>query len=186
MADAISNLPGETWKPVVGWEGLYEVSSEGRLKTLKRTIQTKHGVLRTRGARVLKANITNHGYVMATLTRNGCQHYETVHRLVLKAFVGPCPPGMEACHGNGVRTDNRLINLRWATHSENEADKRLHGTNCAGSKCGSAKLTESQVRSIKAMLSRGLFSTAIGRMLGIPASTVQNIKNGSTWSYVTI
>jgi hypothetical protein len=69
-------------------------------------------------------------------------------------FRGPCPPGMEACHNNGDPTDNRLCNLRWDTHANNEADKIRHGTyfiraRLKGERNGNSKLTEEEVRLIR-------------------------------------
>ena len=63
------------------------------------------------------------GYLAVTLWRKGQQNTKYVHRLVLEAFVGPCPPGMEACHNNSNPADNRLSNLRWDTRQANHKDK---------------------------------------------------------------
>lgn len=117
----------EMWKPVVGWEGLYEVSNHGRVRSLDRTIQTKRGPWRYKG-KVLSPGVNRHGYPMVHLKNASSKKMAKVHRLVLEAFVGPCPDGMEGCHNNGIRDDARLVNLRWDTHSANEYDRRRHGT----------------------------------------------------------
>jgi len=72
-----------------------------------------------------------------------------VHQLVLSAFVGPCPDGMQCCHNNGNRADNRLTNLRWDTPKSNSADRHKHGTVPFGARSGRAKLTEKQVLRIR-------------------------------------
>jgi hypothetical protein len=78
-----------------------------------------------------------------------------VHRLVLEAFVGPCPDGMEGCHGDGDTANNRLGNLRWDTPKSNRADASRHGTVPLGSRHGNAKLNEQQVREIRQKYVRG-------------------------------
>ena len=96
----------EQWKPVVGWEGLYDVSDKGRVKSL-------------RSGKILADRPSNGGYLIVALQREGKRFEVLVHRLVLEAFVGPCPDGMECFHDNDVAWDNRLSNLKWATHQEN-------------------------------------------------------------------
>ena len=114
----------ETWKPVVGYEGIYEVSDRGRVRSLDRVNPAGH---RLRG-KMLKLRHHPRGYMQTTLTRDGICQTKKIHRLVLEAFVGPCPPGMESCHRNGVRDDNRVSNLRWDTPLANAADRIAHGT----------------------------------------------------------
>lgn len=111
----------ETWKPVVGYEGLYEVSNLGRVKR----IAVGPGA---RAGRILKARRLNGGHLTLGLYRDGKREKFLVHRLVLLAFVGPCPDGMQGCHApDPDPSNNRLSNLRWDTQSENEFDKVKHG-----------------------------------------------------------
>lgn len=112
-------MSDEIWKPLPGWEDLYEISSHGRIKSLRR-----NGQIMKTGTGGPKAR-----YPIAALTRTV---YPTIHRLVLETFVGPCPEGMEACHNNGNPADNRVENLRWDTHIANMADQRVHGTRVPG------------------------------------------------------
>lgn len=108
----------ETWKPVVGYEGLYEVSDQGRVKSLPRP--THNGMGRPiRGGVLTHMLVTKRRYPQVSLYRNGKQRLRRIHRLVLEAFVGPCPEGMQCLHANDVADDNRLVNLRWGTRSEN-------------------------------------------------------------------
>lgn len=105
----------EQWLPVPGYEGLYEVSDLGR-------IRNKHG-------RVLKQHpLGNVEYLGIHLHRAGRRATRTVHSIVLEAFHGPRPVGLEGCHRNGQATDNRACNLRWGTRSSNHLDKVQHGT----------------------------------------------------------
>lgn len=159
----------EIWKPVVGYEAEYEVSNIGRVRRIKT-------------GRVLKPRITPHGYNRVVLSKGEAKH-ALVHRLVLAAFCGPRPDGMESCHGNGDRADNRIENLRWDTRANNHADKKLHGTLARGERCGKSKLTEADVRFARAM--KGVISTSeIARRLGVVRRTVAHIFNGDTWSHV--
>lgn len=100
----------ERWLPVVGWEDLYEVSDLGRVR------RDGH-VLACRGVK----------YPMLGLSRNGKVTSRTVHTLVLEAFVGPCPLGLEALHANDIPTDNRLTNLSWGTRTQNMHDQVRNG-----------------------------------------------------------
>jgi hypothetical protein len=115
------------------------------------------------------------------LTRDGIKHHAKVHRLVLEAFVGPCPEGKECAHDNGVRTDNRLSNLAWKTKLENGADRKRHGT---ANRKPVQKLAEAQVSSIKTRLRAGESHAALGQEFNVSASTIWNIANGKTWSQV--
>lgn len=121
----VPNLPGEEWRPVVGWEGYYEVSNQGRVKSLPRITEGGthlHGRLR-QPAMQGRGN----PYWQVHLMRDGVPWYRVaVHRLVLESFVGPCPEGMEACHANGNGFDNRVENLRWDTHENNMAEQALY------------------------------------------------------------
>lgn len=123
----------EEWRPVVGYEGLYEVSDLGRVRSLDRMIPDRWGGLRPVKGKILAANISPQtGYKTATLTdaAGGRKlYYALVHRLVLEAFVGPCPPGMECCHKDLDRSNEALSNLRWDTRSANTLDAVQHRTN---------------------------------------------------------
>lgn len=107
----------ELWLPIAGWEGIYEVSDHGNVRSFAKSCVGRH--------RNLSKN--SQGYVLVDLWRNNRSVTKRVHRLVLEAFVGPAPEGAEACHGNGVRTDNRLSNLRWDHRLENMRDVVRHG-----------------------------------------------------------
>lgn len=120
MAD---NAP-ERWLPVVGFEDLYEVSDLGRLRSLGRV--DNRG--RRHAPRIMRGSPDGENYIVVVLTAKGVggapgQRFPTrMHVLVLEAFVGPRPAGMDACHANDVPTDNRLTNLRWDLRSANHAD----------------------------------------------------------------
>lgn len=118
----------EEWRPVVGYEGLYEVSEHGRVRSLDRIIQVSgQGPRRWRG-RIMIPGVGDLGRRTVMLSREGNVTPITVHRLVLEAFVGVRPVDQECRHLNGDASDNRLVNLAWGTHVENINDKMQHGT----------------------------------------------------------
>jgi hypothetical protein len=124
---------GESWRAVPGYEGLYEVSDHGRVRSLDRVVITANGKrLPVRGRVLRPSQRPNAGrgtYRNAILSQDGQTRNFKVHVLVMSAFVGPRPPGMVVCHDNGDGTDNRLANLRYDTPAANMADARRHGTN---------------------------------------------------------
>lgn len=116
----------ERWLPVPGREGLYEVSDQGRVRSMDRIITCRNGVKQHYPGKTLTPTLAVTGYYHIDLGRDGVRWL--VHRLVLTAFVGVAPPGAECCHNDGNRANNRLENLRWDTHTANMYDKQRHGT----------------------------------------------------------
>lgn len=137
MADNKIAPDEEFWKPVVGFEGLYDVSSWGRVRSLPRE--------RTSG-RVLRPKFDHKGYVRVSLGKGNVRQ---VHRLVLEAFSGPAGAGREGAHLDGNPSNNRLENLAWKTSAENKADQRRHGTLPLGDARPNAKLSDDDVRVIR-------------------------------------
>lgn len=121
-------MTGERWLPVVGYEGLYEVSDQGQVKSLDRYVRDPKGVRLVR-ERILKSNPQTTGYLTVVLCREGHKKTRTIHQLVLESFVGPRPEGAVACHNDGDSTNNTPSNLRWDSQSNNLYDAVRHGTN---------------------------------------------------------
>jgi HNH endonuclease len=109
-----------------------------------------------------------------------------VHRLVLEAFVGPCPPGMEACHDPDPNpANNRLENLRWDTHKANQQDMGKHGHSQRGEKMHLAKLTTEKALAIRAEYKpRYGEQTRLAKKYGVTQSAVWSIVNGKTWKHL--
>lgn len=114
----------ERWISIPDYEGLYEVSDLGRVRSLDRAIveSTTGQVQHRRGKLLALSPDVRDGYVLVTLCRSGQRWCVHVHALVLRAFVSDRPAGKECRHGNDDKTDNRLANLSWGTRSQNILD----------------------------------------------------------------
>lgn len=122
--------PLERWLPVVGWEGLYEVSELGRVRSLPR----KGGNNRTYGGSILTQTPIKGGYLEVTLSRNNQSRPAKVHVIVARAFLGPRPEDLEVRHLDGNPANEWLSNLIYGTRSENILDQVRHGTHPEASK----------------------------------------------------
>ena len=174
----------EKWLAVVGWEGLYEVSNWGRIKSLPRWRKNHRGGKWLTKERILKQSPIPNGYLKVDLSRDGRTTTKTVHGIVLTAFVGPSPEGMECCHGDRNKTNNCLSNLRWDTHLNNVQDQILHGTSGKGEKNNKAKLTEDQVKAIRARCAGGETQLSVAGDFGIDRRTVSDIHRRKIWAHV--
>lgn len=135
----------EEWRAIPGYEGLYEASNFGRLRSLRFECNERPT------PKILTSGTSHNGYARITF-RDGRSH--SVHRLVLETFGSPRPEGCQAAHQDGNRKNNHISNLRWMTPVENNLQKHQHGTVIA-------KLTEADVRDIRALSGRGLSVKAI-------------------------
>jgi hypothetical protein len=163
----------EQWRPIFGWEGCYEVSDHGRVRSLDRAViaVTPHGKLGVRRfqGRVLVAPPTLAGYPHVCFTAPG-HHRRTkyVHDLVLSAFVGPKPKGMEVCHNDGDRLNNNLSNLRYDTRKQPRA-----------------VLTDEAVRRIRrARADRSMKLRELAAEYDVSTTSIRNAEIGKTWGHV--
>ncbi len=120
-----------------------------------------------------------HGYKGVQLWKENKPTMKSIHRLLLETYVGPCPDGMEGCHNNGVRNDNRLDNLRWDTHSSNMQDAVRHGTHAGlfnkGENHGASKITNIEVNQIRSI--HNLYQKEIAELFNISQQHVSDIIN---------
>lgn len=120
----------ERWLPVLGYEGFYEISDHGRVRSAERTVPHGERTKQMRG-RILKPWLSGGGstqrYQIGLSDETGRRQRYYVHILVLEAFIGPRLPGFEACHLDDDGENNWLDNLRWDTRSANEQDKVRNG-----------------------------------------------------------
>ena len=170
----------ERWVNLFGWEGFYEISDAGSVRSLVRIGVTPIGE-RSYGGKSVNPILRNTGYLVVNLTKKGKRTQQLVHRLVLLSFKGEPDDGNKACHCNGIRTDNRLINLRWDTPKANSMDMVRHGKSCKGEKNGAAKATDEIVRGIR---SSNLTIRSLSIKYLLSETTVSNIKHMRTWCHV--
>ena len=167
--------PPEQWRPIVGYDGLYEVSSHGQVRSLK------YGKLR-----ILKPQQsgTRRGY-RALLLHGESVRRKLVHRLVMAAFVGPCPEGCQVNHKNGIQHDNGLPNLEYVTPKQNmeHASRVLWAKN--GKPNVARKLTGEQVRELRRLAATGMTMHALGSMFGISGRTAFGIARRECYKHVT-
>lgn len=165
----------EIWKPVVGFEGLYDVSNLGYVRTL--LVSNKVPVVPYTLSRI----INDAGYPVVSLYRNGKLHRRLIHRLVLQSFVGTCPAGKECAHLGGCRTNAKLDNLKWKYPKENCADRLLHGTHLVGAASPLAKLTKEQVIEVRE-LSNSKPQHIIAKLFGVHQVTISRVIRKATYA----
>lgn len=124
----------EEWRPIPGFEGSYEVSSTGRVRSIDRKVEYSNGRFALHRGRIIKASDNGTGYMKVCLSRGPRKASRYVHLCVAEAFMGSRPEGLEVCHNNGDTMDNRIENLRYDSASGNRLDKRIHGTNFESNK----------------------------------------------------
>jgi len=108
-----------------------------------------------------------------------------IHRLVLQAYVGPCPEGLECCHNDGNASNNKLENLRWDTHKNNVEDQKRHGTLSRGEKIGVSKLKEKDIFTIKKLReTTDLSYSKIGKIYNVDGSTIYKIVKNKRWKHL--
>lgn len=168
----------EIWVPVLGYEGRYEVSNLGRIKSFyhcdKKLITPK-----------IKAIQTNpNGYKTITLSVNRRVKGFMVSRLVLAAFDKPMPSTIDCRHLDGDKSNNKLNNLKWGTRKENEADKLLHGTRPLGETNGASKMKSDQILKIRELHEQGLNSRQIADMFNSCQQNIWHIINRKTWKHI--
>lgn len=178
----------EIWKPIPGYEGYYEVSSYGRVRSVDRTIRTASGELRRHVGQILKFEVDKDNYRRVGLFRGGLRSRQRVHRLVALVFCGKPSEGQEVRHLDGDPANNRVENLRWGSQSENRQDSVAHGTSVhflPGQGHPSSKLSANQVREIRELYAtRDIPQWQIGERFGIARGTVSNIVRRKAWKHI--
>lgn len=168
----------ERWLPVPGYEGWYSISDLGKIR---------RDLSKTRGkaGKILKTHTAWRGYIAIQLSKDGIQKIFNFPALVLLTFVGPRPETYEINHINGIKNDNRLLNLEYCTKSQNCLHRcRVLGHN-QGEKNGSCKLTKSQILNIRALAAKTNISHyEIGKLFGIGHAQVSRIASRKAWAHI--
>ncbi|MCK5020716.1 MAG: HNH endonuclease [Candidatus Peribacteraceae bacterium] len=161
------------WLPVVGFDG-YEVSSSGLI------MSTKGGRLH-----LMSNKEQRYGYEMVNLFSNGRKFPRLIHRLVLEAFVGPRPSGMQCRHLDGDGSNNRLDNLLWGTVEENMTDRDNHGKTVHGKSIAKSKLSPEKVRAIRILYDKTEATYQdLADLFDVTRATVYKAANKDTWARV--
>lgn len=178
----------ENWKHVCipdrpDLEEIYEVSDMGRVRSLPHFVERRGGGKYMYRGRVLATRYDTLGYQQVVLCRHGRQKSYKVHRLVITAFVGPCPDGYEVDHINYQRGDNRLSNLRYVTHAENTAHSYEHiiAANKLNNRSKRRPIEAYELASGKTVKSYDAFSDA--KNDGFALSAISLVLNGSKHQY---
>lgn len=166
----------EMWLFIKGYEGMYEVSNVGIVRSLKR-----------KGKPHILAQLTDSiSRKTVSLWKSGKEKRHKVHHLVLVAFRGICPKGMEACHNDGNASNNHIGNLRWDTHISNCQDRKKHGTEkgvfVKGS-VGCPKISAEDVKEIR-KLGKAQLQKDIASKYHIGRTQVSNILLGYCWKNI--
>lgn len=172
----------EAWAAIPGYEGLYEVSSYGRVRRSSKSRMAPTG-------HVLKPRVTPDGYLRYGLSKHRRYWHVKAHRLVAITFLGP-PPCLrsQVAHFDGDKMNNHLSNLRWATPRENEADKKRHGRVGGaprGERHPQAKLTANTVKEMRRLAAAGTTVKSIAARFGAANQTAYDAIVGKTWKLVT-
>ena len=170
----------EYWKPVPGYEGKYEASTLGRVKSLSRRVNSVSGG-RTIRERILKP-VWDRDYYIVGLGR-GNENRWHLHALIALTFLGPRPDGCVVRHGTAGPSVNSLDNLSYGTYRDNEADKLRDGTAMLGEKHHASVFTDSQVREIRQRYKRGN-GKALAVEFGVHQSCISAIITRKTWAHL--
>lgn len=174
----------EIWKPVPGYGANYEASSLGRVRSKARVVTKFCGFLgrvinQEYSSKILTGKSSKKdGYIRLHISVDAKKFNVAAHKMVLLAFQGRCPYGMEGCHNNGIPSDNKPSNLRWDTHFNNNQDRKKHGRYAKRENHPMAKLFPNEIEEIRAYPNGGKF---IQKKYNISASQIWRIRNNLSW-----
>ena len=158
----------EIYKPIPSFPG-YEASNLGHIKVNGISVGTGK---------------THDGYQRISLKKNSKWYSRTVHVLVAEAFLGPRPEGLDVCHNDGRKTNNRISNLRYDTRKNNVADVYSHGRGPLGKRNGLSKLTEAAVLEIRRLRKLGVPVRKLAKQYGVNKSNISQITLRQTWKWL--
>jgi hypothetical protein len=173
----------EEWTWVIGRKGKYKVSTFGRVRSVPRYCRIRNGGIRKVKGCILKPGKGDYLFV-GLANGNNTNDRVNVHILVLEAFIGPCPEGMEARHLDGNSYNPKLSNLKWGTPVQNARDRVTHGTIVRGIKIKHSKLSPRKVHKIRRMLRKGMSQWDVGQVFGIHQVTVSEIHRKKIWKHI--
>lgn len=168
----------EVWKDIPEYEGLYQVSNLGRVRSVDREVLCRGGKTRISLGKILKQGKDTNSRLIVGLSKNGKIKTKRSYNLVALAFIGERPEGYQVCHIDGDVTNNKLSNLRYDTRSQNEIDRykqgRQHG-----------KLSTDEVLEIRRLYATGEYTKVkLGKMFKVKDTTIYRIINHQTFSWL--
>lgn len=175
----------EQWKDITGYEGFYQISNWGRVKSLPRWVRGVYNSKQYRKGGVLQPILDRDGYHFVNLSKNGNMQSIRVHRLVLMTFIGHCPEGMECRHfPDRDVTNNHLENLSWGTKEQNTKDRTTHGTERFGERHHNCKLTVAKVRRIRKLYTQGWSYKQLASKFRVDWTNIRCVVRRRTWKHV--
>lgn len=153
------------WRPL---RGKYEVSNDGLVRNPNRK-------------KPFLASHLSKGYLLVSLWLDGKSQRLSIHRLVLEAFVSPCPPGLQGRHLDGDQRNNRLENLAWGTAQQNADDREEHGRTARGGAFPQTKLSEDDVVAIR---SSNETLAVLAERYGVDQSNISCVRLRKTWKHI--
>ena len=171
------------WKDIKGYEGLYQVSDSGKVKSLTRKNIRRDGVVRILKGKKINPKLSKHGYLFVTLSKNGKLKNMSIHRLVAVAFIDNSHNKMEVNHKDGNKLNNSVDNLEWMTRKENMLHaKKNKLINYKGDSSPNRKLTVENSKQIRKLYEKGKFTQSeIGKMFNVHQSVISNVINNKSW-----
>lgn len=172
---------GEIWKDIPGYEGIYQASQLGRIRSVDRF----DSIGRSIKGKVLSYAFCGDDYQGVALCSNAKAKTKYIHHLVYFTFFESIPKGMEVCHNDGNKENNNIGNLRLDTRKGNEKDKIAHGTITYGERNGCHKIKEKEVIDIRERYAAGgITMTKLAEEYDVQVSQISRIINRKRWAWL--
>jgi NUMOD4 motif/HNH endonuclease len=175
----------EVWRDIATYEGLYKVSDQGRIKSLKRVFFSGryHRNKKTYPERIMKQGLDKGGYCVVSICKEGKKFHLKVYRAVAIAFIPNPENKPEVNHKNGNKLDNRKVNLEWNTKKENIIHAYSIGVKGPGERNGNSILTDEKVRQIRKLHPEFSYY-ALGKSFKTWPNNIKQIVLRKTWKHV--
>ena len=168
----------EVWKQIPGYEGYYEASTSGRIRSIDRMVPRKKGKMRVPGRLMTPSKGNQYGHLYVSISKDGKHRFIAVHYLVAITFLGPVPTGKEICHGKEGRLVNDVKNIRYGTRRENIHEMIEDGNHY---RKGSPSLTHEQIRNIRSSVGS---CSVVAEIYGVDPSHIVRIRNRKSYAWV--
>jgi hypothetical protein len=175
-------IVAEEWRPVVGFEGYYEVSDLGRVRSISRFVTAGYGLKYCDG-RVLKPS-NSRGYLKLMLTAGPKRRSVTVHKVVADAFIGPLPEGFHVNHKDANKQNNSASNLEHVTPDGNIQHAVSLGLMSRGESHGLAKLTDQIVLQVRRLTKQGVTARELSERFGVHIETIHRVVQRKSWTHI--